>query len=190
MVRYAALTFLGAIALTAAFMAMLYTTASDALVAPKLKFGDLEHRALHGQVKTIFGNNSYQYEHCKTTISDSVDPWNAGHTCMAIEHSGQAYHNYAQYLTSWSAAIHVRNGSTKLSERPPPVAMLYDNTTLQGSWIQETNMPEVSEKFNRIVNNVTVAMPLTSVFSAARDPINNILQPQDLNVSSHLPYNL
>lgn len=38
-VRYAALTFLGLISLLCAVTAMLYTTASDALVAPKLKMG-------------------------------------------------------------------------------------------------------------------------------------------------------
>ena len=187
-VRYAAFSFLGAMALTAAFIAMLYTTASDALVAPKLKFGSLEKQVLYAEVKTIFGNNTYQIDHCNSPVTDAMDPWNAGHTCMAIEHSGQAYHNYIQYLTSWSEAIRVKNGSTKLSERPPPVGMLFDNTTIQGSWIQVADMPAVSKKFDRVINNVTVAMPLSAVFGAARNPINNILQPQDLNV--HLNYPL
>ena len=185
-VHYAAYSFLGAIALVAAFMAMLYTTASDALVAPKLKFGSVEHQVMYSHVRTIFGNQTYQIEHCKTPISENADPWYWGPTCIAIEHSGQAYHNYAQYLDNWTDFIKGRSGSSKLSERPIPVAMLYDNTTVKGSFIEEVNMPAVSEKFGRIVNNITIAMPLTAVFGAARNPINNILQPQDLEVGFSL----
>jgi hypothetical protein len=35
--------------------------------------------------------------------------------------------------------------------------------------------------FNRIVNNVTMAMPHASIYNVATDPINNILQPSDLD---------
>ena len=55
-VRYAATSVLGALALIAAIMAMFYTTASDALVAPKLNFGKTEHRLLYGKVATSFAN--------------------------------------------------------------------------------------------------------------------------------------
>ena len=40
-VRYAAWTFLGMVALTATFLAMLYTTASDALGASIFQYQDL-----------------------------------------------------------------------------------------------------------------------------------------------------
>lgn len=63
--------------------------------------------------------------------------------------------------------------------------MLYDNTTVQGSWIHVYNTTERSETFKRIINNVSMAMPHAGVFSAARDPLNDILQPEDLNVSMH-----
>ena len=62
------------------------------------------------------------------------------------------------------------------------MAMLFDNTTVNGSWIHIENMTITSNKYERIVNNVTLAMPHAGVVAAARDPINNILQPQDLNV--------
>lgn len=89
-VRYAALTFLGLIALSGALIAMLYTTASESLVAPKLKMGALEHRMLYGKVATIFANEKYIQQNCQTPISDLTDPDYAGSTCIAIEHSGQA----------------------------------------------------------------------------------------------------
>ena len=65
--------------------------------------------------------------------------------------------------------------------------MLYDNTTIQGSWISIYNTTELSQyystsNFSRVVTNVTMAMPHAGVVGAMRDPINNILQPQDLEV--------
>ena len=180
--RYAAVSFLGAITLTAAFISMVYTTASDALVSPKLRFGGIEQKLLYGQVKTIYGNDSYQIANCKTPMTNDTDPYHYGPTCMAIEDAGQAYHNYAQYLNNWDATTRLRNGSVLTPERPTPVGMLYDNTTVYGSWIHAEDMPSVSERYDRIVNNVTMAMPLTAVSAAVRDTVNGILQPQDLDV--------
>ena len=78
-VKYAALTLLGMLALTTTFMAMLYTTASDALVSPSLKFGPAEQKLLFGEVKTIYGNRTYQIEHCKSPMTDATDPWYYGY---------------------------------------------------------------------------------------------------------------
>ena len=60
--------------------------------------------------------------------------------------------------------------------------MLYDNTTVRGSWIEVQNMSEVSSTHNRMVNNVTMAFPHAGVFTAAHDPSNGIIQPSDLEV--------
>ncbi|SLM38744.1 hypothetical protein LPUS_09061 [Lasallia pustulata] len=183
-VRYAGTTFLGAVALTGALMAMLYTTASDALVAPKLKFGGLENRLIYGQVGASFANSPYIVGNCKTPISTNVDPDNAGSTCIEIEHAGQAYHNYLQYLATWVNDIDSGNASAvNLTQRPNAVGMLYDNTTVQGSWINvlQNNMTELSLHWNRTLTNVSMAMPHAGVFAAVRDPINRIMQPQDLN---------
>ena len=61
--------------------------------------------------------------------------------------------------------------------------MLYDNTTVQGTWTQISNMTEDSSRWNKTVNNVTMAMPHSGIVKAARDPRNDIKQPQDLSVS-------
>ena len=99
------------------------------------------------------------------------------------------YHNYAQYLANWTDSIARGTGSNDLSKRPLPVAMLYDNTTIQGSWISVNNVTEISKQYStsnysRIVINVTMAMPHAGVIGAMRDPINRIMQPQDLEVST------
>ena len=61
--------------------------------------------------------------------------------------------------------------------------MLYDNTTVKGTWTEVTNMTELSEKWNRTANNVTMAMPHPGIVKAARDSRNDIVQPRDLSVS-------
>lgn len=60
--------------------------------------------------------------------------------------------------------------------------MLYDNTTVTGSWVtpDNSNMTAAYEKYQRIVNNVTLSMPHSGLFAAARDTKNNILQPDEL----------
>ena len=45
------------------------------------------------------------------------------------------------------------------------------------------NMTHLSEKYDRIVNNVTMVMPHAGVVAAAMDSLNGIMQPSDLNVS-------
>lgn len=98
--------------------------------------------------------------------------------------SSARYHNYQQYLIQWTSNIDSGNGSDSLMERPRPIGMLYDNTTVQGSWIHEQNITTLSQNYtSRIINNISMAMPHAGVFTAARDPLNDIIQPQDLNVS-------
>ncbi|KAH0541232.1 hypothetical protein FGG08_004288 [Glutinoglossum americanum] len=179
-VRYAALTFLGIISLTAALIATFYTTASEALVAPKLKFGPTENKLMYGHVAATYANPPYVASQCKTPILKSTDPDFGGTTCLQIEHAGQAFHNYAQYLSVWTDNIASGNGSADLRERPKAVALLHDNTTVVGSWIEVRNTTEESIKAGRIINNVTLAMPHPGIFAAAREPKNNILQPEDL----------
>lgn len=60
--------------------------------------------------------------------------------------------------------------------------MLYDNTTVTGTWVatNQSNVTMAFGKYNRIINNVTMSMPHAGVFSAAHDPKNGILQPEDL----------
>ena len=97
--------------------------------------------------------------------------------------SSARYHNYEQYLIEWTKNIDSGNGSAILGERPRPIGVLYDNTTVRGSWIHAQNITELSKKFaDRVINNISMAMPHAGVFAAARDPLNDIIQPQDLSV--------
>ncbi|PKX97901.1 uncharacterized protein P174DRAFT_436347 [Aspergillus novofumigatus IBT 16806] len=180
-VRYSALTVLGLITLTATLVAMLYTTAAEALVAPKLRMGPIEPRVLVGNVSTEFANPKYLKIHCSTPVTLAMDPEAAGSTCLDLELVGQAYHNYQAYISAWSDLAKRKNRTTSnLAARPPPTGSLYDNTTVTGSWIDIGNMTELSLKYGRMVNNVTAAMPHAGVIAAATDPRNGIRQPADV----------
>ena len=181
-VSYGARTKLSIFALLVALMAMTYTTASDALVAPVLMFGKTERQLIYGKVSTSFANTYTIQDNCNTPIPKSSDPDNVI-TCIQIQHAAQAYHNYMQYLTTWVDNIDSGNGSDSMTKRPDPVGMLYDNTTLKGSWTNVQNMSLLSAQYQRTVNNVTMAMPHAGVVAAAMDPVNGIIQPSDLNVS-------
>jgi hypothetical protein len=92
-----------------------------------------------------------------------------------------SYYNYQRYLAFWNTAASNGSGSTKQTERPPGFGLLYDNTTITAQWINIIDTAEISKKYGRAVNNVSLAMPHAGVFEAARNPRNNILQPEELN---------
>jgi hypothetical protein len=88
--RYVGWTFLGILSFIAALGAMLYTTASDALVSPKLKFGGWTNIELQGLVRTSYANPFFIEQSCQTPITTAEDPANAALTCLAIENAGQS----------------------------------------------------------------------------------------------------
>jgi hypothetical protein len=185
-VKYAALSFIGVVALTAAFVAMFYTTAAEALVAPKLRHGPLEDKVLYGKVSAGFANSTFLAAMCPTPIDANDDPIK-GTTCLQIEHAGQAYHNYQIYLDGWAHLVAGGNGSgIEYATRPPPVGVMFQNTTVQGQWITPSRENITADSTTRLVQNVTMAMPHINVFHAARDRVNDIMQPQDLNQGNGL----
>jgi hypothetical protein len=196
-VQYAALSVLGALALLATIAATFYTTAAEALVAPKLRFGPLDDRILSGTVKTAFANTKYLSDTCRTPITTSVDPENSGLTCLQIVYAGQSYHHFSTWLSQWTAISSSGNATktSSLDGRPKPFAMFYDNTTVTGQWITPSNenITADSSLHGRLVQNVTMAMPHVNIFNAVREPRNNIPQPQDLQgagayqISASLP---
>lgn len=180
----AGLTVCGMLALTATVAATFYTTASDAMVAPKIKDGKWEPAVLEGYVRSSYANVAYASAQC-ASLSDE-DEKEASGSCMAVQFSGQSYRNLMNFMTSWSA-IHdnATNASTDLRERPVGTTLLFDNTTMRASWIEThtSNVTQLAEEVfdGRIVNNVSMAMPHPGVYQAATNPHNGILQPDDLS---------
>jgi hypothetical protein len=97
-VRHASWTILGILSLVTTVSAMLYTTASDALVSPKLKFSGWEKKVLQGFVQTTYANSSFVSANCKTPITTNQDPDFAASTCLQIENAGQGMLNCFQHF--------------------------------------------------------------------------------------------
>lgn len=87
-----------------------------------------------------------------------------------------------QYMSEWSNTTVHQKQSSDLRQRPSVPAILYENTTVTGSWIYIQDMAKVSNGHNRIINNVTLAFPHAGIVAASQDPRNRILQPSDLGV--------
>ncbi|RYP63154.1 hypothetical protein DL770_009446 [Monosporascus sp. CRB-9-2] len=154
------------------------------MVRPKLKYGDWRPQELQGLVKASYMNPGFVRASCATPIDEALDTvYNSGESCLNVKYSGQSYRNLLGFMDVWTH-IHDNGTSleTKLDKRPNGKHNLFDNTTMVSSWI-ETEYGDIAANFeahNRIINNVTIAMPHPGVYSAATDPINGILQPSDL----------
>ncbi|KAF6819520.1 hypothetical protein CSOJ01_01263 [Colletotrichum sojae] len=180
---YAAVTFLGAVSLIATIASTFYTTASDVMVSPKLKYGGWDNKEIRGHVLASYANTLFTQSTCPTPLR-RVDEDHGAIACLDIQHAGQSYRNLMSFMTVWDEIN--RNGtgaSLDMSQRPVGTTLLYDNTTLTSAWIKTefSNATAHFENTGRVINNVTLAMPHPGVYDAATNPVNGILQPNDLS---------
>lgn len=180
-IPYAGLTLMGALALTATAASMFYTTASDAMVSPKLKYGGWESKELQGYVRSSYANAQYVGQSCHSLL-EKEDEVNHALSCLSVQFSGQSYRDLLGFMSTWEDFQESNTAREKLSDRPSGTTLLYDNTTLKASWI-ETQHSDIKAHFEdtgRIINNVTLAYPHPGLYAAAMDEQNGILQPSDL----------
>ncbi|ROV98160.1 hypothetical protein VPNG_08597 [Cytospora leucostoma] len=178
--RYTGHTLLGILTLIATLVAMLYTTASDSMIRPKLRFTGWESRNLKAYVRSAYANPAYVENSCATPVSYQMDPLAAGESCLAVKYSGDSYHNLLSFMSAWHD---VHSASRDIVYRPSAQASLYDNISMTGSWIeaQYSNASESFQTHQRIINNISLAMPHPGVYKAATNDVNDILQPSDLD---------
>ena len=171
-------TWIGVLSSFAALSAIFYTTASDALVQPKLALTAWSYDPMTSMTQAFWADRDFIYGQCQTPIPESSDA-RASTICTELEHSGQAYHNFMQYLATYNASVQAKNVSaTDMDKRPGPVGMLFDNTTVQGMWIDKIDMAKASQEHGRIINNVTMRIPHAGLFSAAKLGDNGLPSPQ------------
>lgn len=173
--RSSALSLLGVLTVIAAMVAMLYTTASEALVQPQLRFGKWQSKLMLGSIKSSVFNTAYIQQQCASPTT-GFDPVYGGTTCTQIEYAAQSYYNYQRFLSDWSEFAKV-NGSSVLADRPQGFALVTENTTVTAQWIENVDNG-MSLIDGRIVNNISMAMPHAGVPAAARGSVNGILQPE------------
>lgn len=135
-----------------------------------------------GLVKTSFANPYYRGVVCETPVTALIDPDYSGDGCLSLRDAGTAFYNYQAYLRQWSELVKSGNGTDDLRTRPNVYAMLNDNTTVNGSWIQgeHNDMAELYQTYGHVIVNISMAMPHVGVIDAALDPMNRIVQPTDL----------
>lgn len=177
-IPYAGLTVMGALALTATVASMFYTTASDAMVSPKLKYGNWVHQELQGYVRTSYANAGYLSQTCQSLLEDEDEDHHA-ESCLSVQFSGQSYRDLLGFMSRWEMRQKDNLVSERLSNRPAGSTLLYDNTTLWASWIEmeHSNITAQWEENGRIINNVTMAYPHPGLYAAATHRQNGILQP-------------
>ncbi|CAN8105973.1 unnamed protein product [Discula destructiva] len=180
-VRYVGRSLLGVMALVATIVVMFYTTASDTMVRPKLRFGQWKKTDLNSTVWASYANPTYVQNICATPIPLEMDPLHAGESCLAIQYSGDSFSDFMDFLSTWHDTS---SASLDQARRPQTKSMLWNNVTMVGTWIetQHSNVTQNFENHSRVVNNASLAMPHAGVYRAATNKtLNGILQPSDLD---------
>ncbi|RVD89455.1 uncharacterized protein DFL_000462 [Arthrobotrys flagrans] len=175
-VKFAGLTFLGALSLTATVFASFYTTAADTLVSPKLAWGSFEAKNLTGLASTSYANGTHRILSCETAIPDEEDPIAGGYltslarsTCDGVLSAGRGYRD----LSDWNAAWAEARGKTYPDPLKRPAApSSLDFVNYAGAWMQVTG--------ENGVNRAIMAMPHPGIVAATKDSsLNEILQPDE-----------
>ena len=84
------------------------------------------------------------------------------------------------FITAWNQSSRTGDG-VSIQDRPIPTAMLNDNVTVHGEWIEPIN---VFSQDDRIVSNVSMVMPHAGIVAASALAENRLLQVEGTSVSS------
>ncbi|KAJ3468199.1 hypothetical protein MRS44_002264 [Fusarium solani] len=185
-------TLFGALALLALVATILYTTASEALVSPKLKYGEWETRELTAAVHYYYGNFLGAGIRCthepdldqKATEEEEMTWMGLGMICLGHELNYKSTRDLLAFMRDEGiGALIEYQEKVGNNLRSAGYTLLHDNVTLEATRV-DTEYSDVAasyERWGRIIDNVTVSIPHPSVWSASRFPGNKILQPEDLS---------
>lgn len=186
--RYAGFSTLGTLTLISTILSTLYVTAATALVQPVAKHSDWHKKTMVGSVKSDFANINYVKSLCQTPIADTE----AGDICMQAESAGKSFYNLAQFLAHWEDVVDVKGARNKQPQeqkhRPTWIGLPYANARIVPQWIHVVDTAEASRRYNRVINNVSLALPHIGVSNAAHDQRNHM--PQSDTSDSIEPYSL
>jgi hypothetical protein len=125
-------------------------------------------------VKTSFANEWYIEDASRNPVEPDARSF------LSILYSSKGSDSYSSYLEQWQDIGENHNGSIEQLERRAP-SILDRKTLLQcqlnSSWVQSINMQDTFDKFGRVVDNVTLALPHPGVLHAARSSTKSIPQP-------------
>jgi hypothetical protein len=172
--KYTGMSALGILTLLGTILSTLYVTAATALVQPISQQSDWRARSMCGSVQTDFANINYMEKLCPTP---DLDRQYGDSNCMQIDNAGKSYYNLAQYIARWADRVKAGEIFPTIQEnRPAWIGIPYVNTTVVPQWVNVIDTAEASKKYQRVINNVTLALPHVGVANAARDKRN--IMPQ------------
>ncbi|KAE9980742.1 hypothetical protein EG328_012087 [Venturia inaequalis] len=170
-------SFLGWYVLVASVAALLYGTASQNLVQPVVRDTSGRRSTLNGLVTTSFGDEVFIERKYRSSLVPDPSVI-TDRSYMSVVYSARCSDSWNSYLSAWNG---ITNQKTIQSQRFVPWTI--DRSTqgqINGSWVQDIDMIDVSKKFDgRIVNNVTLAIPHPGISKAASDKSNLIAQPNE-----------
>ena len=133
-------------------------------------------QVLQAQLNTTPANYDYIKSDCPTTNANEED------SCYQVSAAGHAFNNFYQYMRSWQQ-LSTSGLPVDPTNRPPPIAVFKDNVTVQGSWVDASDVEAASRNYNRSITNVTMAMPNAGVVAAASLADNGLPQVAGTDVS-------
>jgi hypothetical protein len=185
-VKYAGLSSLGVLTLLSTILSTLYVTAATAVVQPVLKQSDWNSKTLVGSVKTDFANMYYIESLCQIPINHNPG---LQFICLQIDNAGKNYYNLATFFSNWKKMSESNNSAPiDQHQRPSWIGLPYANATVIPQWINVVNTTKVSEKYQRVITNVSLAMPHIGVSNAVSDHRN--VMPQSDTPDSVRAYSL
>ena len=116
-----------------------------------------------------FTSSSYLAAQCELPIPENVQSDYAGTTCLSLMHAGQAYRSYAKYMSNFRGySIESRDDDMGGKSRTNPQGAIDEYTPFAGSWIdtQDNRVDDLSMRHQRLVINVTAALPHAGVLHA------------------------
>ena len=131
---------------------------------------------MSGFVKTVFSNYTHVEVNCQTPIT-TLDSENDGSTCVDIQLAADSYYNYDTYLSRWTDFAKTTNGTSDMSIRPHGFAQFNENITIDAPWVNIVDVNTATQKGDRSVLNITLALPNVAVVKASQERINHIPQP-------------
>ncbi|KAJ4375378.1 hypothetical protein N0V83_002464 [Neocucurbitaria cava] len=186
--RYAGFSILGVLTLLCTVLSTLYVTAATALVQPIPKESKWHSKVMTGSVSTDFASLKHIQDTCKLPIAPGIDDTYLSTTCMQISHAARSMYNEQTFLATWSGFLESGNDTSNQEQRPAVVGLQYGNSTVVPQWINIINTTEVSNLHQRVVNNVTLALPHIGVVDAIHNQRNRM--PQSESSNSIGPYSL
>jgi hypothetical protein len=142
---------------------------------------------MSGMVKTSFANEVYLETSYRSSLVSNHTPV-TDRSFMSIVYSSWGSDCWKNYLTAWDSIGKRYQAKPVQSQRLAPWTL--DRSTqsqINGSWVQSIDMQDAFNKFGRVVNNVTLAIPHPGILKAARTASNSIIQP---NVRIRLAFKL